>query len=363
MTTDRAAFAPGLSPDLLDRLVGLSAALDSEGHWPAEQWSLLQQSGVLRWVVPREFGGTAVSQAELLAGYVRLASACLTTTFILTQRNGACQRIAGCDNEALRTKWLPVLARGERFVTVGISHLTTSRQYARRPAVEVEPAPGGLRLTGDVPWVTGAPHADAIVTGGALADGSQVLALVDTRAAGVAIDPPARLLALSSSQTSSVRLTGVFVPHDDVLAGPVTNVMKQGTGGGTGSLATSALAVGLAQAACSHLKIEAGRRPELLEILEPLAGECATLEQTLQSAASSAEVGSVAASPEAIRAAANSLVLRATQALLAASKGAGFVAGHFAERAVREAMFFLVWSCPQPVVQTHLRELAGLGTC
>jgi hypothetical protein len=43
---------------------------------------------------------------------------------------------------------------------------------------------------------------------------------------------------------------------------------------------------------------------------------------------------------------------------LAASKGAGFVAGHPAERAVREAMFFLVWSCPQPVVSAALREFA-----
>jgi hypothetical protein len=53
-------------------------------------------------------------------------------------------------------------------------------------------------------------------------------------------------------------------------------------------------------------------------------------------------------------------VLRATQAYLAASKGAGFVAGHPAERLVREAMFFLVWSCPQPVLAANLREFACL---
>jgi hypothetical protein len=54
-------------------------------------------------------------------------------------------------------------------------------------------------------------------------------------------------------------------------------------------------------------------------------------------------------------------VLRATQAQLAASKGAGFVRGHPAERAVREAMFFLVWSCPQPVLAAALREFACLA--
>jgi hypothetical protein len=67
---------------------------------------------------------------------------------------------------------------------------------------------------------------------------------------------------------------------------------------------------------------------------------------------------SPALSAASIRGRANSLVLRATQADLAASKGAGFVAGHPAERAVREALFFLVWSCPQPVLAAALRGFA-----
>ena len=68
---------------------------------------------------------------------------------------------------------------------------------------------------------------------------------------------------------------------------------------------------------------------------------------------------------ESIRQRANSLVIRAAQASLGAAKGAGFVHGHPAERAVREAMFFLVWSCPQPVVESTLKALmcqgSGLG--
>jgi hypothetical protein len=56
----------------------------------------------------------------------------------------------------------------------------------------------------------------------------------------------------------------------------------------------------------------------------------------------------------------NSLVLRATQATLAAAKGAGYAAGHPAGRWCREALFFLVWSCPAPVLQANLCELAGI---
>jgi alkylation response protein AidB-like acyl-CoA dehydrogenase len=61
-----------------------------------------------------------------------------------------------------------------------------------------------------------------------------------------------------------------------------------------------------------------------------------------------------------LRQRANSLALRASQAALAAAKGAGYVAGHPAGRLCREALFFLVWSCPQPVLQANLCELAGI---
>jgi alkylation response protein AidB-like acyl-CoA dehydrogenase len=71
-------------------------------------------------------------------------------------------------------------------------------------------------------------------------------------------------------------------------------------------------------------------------------------------------LGQPPCSTELLRSRANSLVLRATQAALVAAKGAGYVAGHVVGRWCREAMFFLVWSCPQNVLAAHLCELAGV---
>jgi hypothetical protein len=65
-------------------------------------------------------------------------------------------------------------------------------------------------------------------------------------------------------------------------------------------------------------------------------------------------------SKESLRQRANSLVQRASQAALAAAKGSGYVVGHPAGRWCREALFFLVWSCPQPVAAANLCELAGI---
>ena len=129
--------------ELLENLADQSGGLDARAEWPARQFELLAHQGVLGWVIPREYGGSSIGEQELLAGYVELASACLATTFVLTQRNGACQRIAASPNDWLKSELLPRLAQGELFATVGISHLTTSRQHLRcRPCRSSRKRPG-----------------------------------------------------------------------------------------------------------------------------------------------------------------------------------------------------------------------------
>ena len=344
---------------LLADIAQMTGDLEAADAWPHESFQRLAETGVLRWVIPQEWGELEVTSEELVYGYEQLARACLVTTFVLTQRNGACQRIAGAQNEALKADLLPRLAGGEIFATVGISHLTTSRQHWRKPPVRVETAHGRYVFNGDVPWVTGAAQADYIVTGGTCDDGRQVLAAIPTAADGVRVQPAARLLALNASQTASITLENVAIDDRHLLAGPVEQVMKRGRGAGTGSITTSALALGAVASALDRLKVEADGRPDLVEIHEPLASERSTIAADLYAAArgeSAEENPSLSA--ESIRQRANSLVLRSSQAYLAASKGAGFTDGHPAGRAVREAMFFLVWSCPQPVLTAALREFA-----
>src|SRR4029079_8957033 len=133
--------------------------------------------------------------------------------------------------------------------------------------------------------------------------------------------------------------------------------MSSGVGGVTGSHETSTLAIGLAWAAIDFLAAEAAKRPDLSEPMLALRAEhegllCDLLEVVR---------GMSACTKESIRQRANSLVLRATQAALSAAKGTGYVLGHPAGRWCREAMFFLVWSCPQPVSAANLCELAGIA--
>lgn len=244
------------------------------------------------------------------------------------------------------------------MVTVGISHLTTSRQHVGRPVLAADvQADGSLILNGYSPWVTAAPAADILVVGATLQDGRQVLCALPSTRLGVKAGLGQPLVALTASCTDEVLLDGVHIKPAEILAGPIENVMSSGTGGGTGGLQTSTLAIGLSQAAVDFLAAQAEHRPELVPVTDKLRSDCENLHQALIDLTD----GGAAMSAGELRQRANSLALRSTQAALSAAKGAGFVASHVTGRMAREALFFLVWSCPQPVVAANLCELAQLG--
>lgn len=343
--------------------------MDDADAWPAEQLRLCGAAGVFEWFIPRELGGQEWSEADVLRGYVRLAAACLTTTFVITQRTGAMSRIAAGDSQFARQELLPDLISGRTFATVGISHLTTSRQHVTRPVLRAAEQGGGFVLDGYSPWVTGAEFAQHIVLGATLDDGRQILVALPTDLPGVRIERSPELVGLSASRTGPVHCDEVFIKDKWLLAGPVAEVMKQGLGAKTGGLQTSALAIGLASAAIDFVRAQAGARGALLEPAEALQDERDQLFSSMLELATGdtptrrageGQVQCVTTGNE-LRQRANSLALRASQAALAAAKGAGYVAGHPAGRWCREALFFLVWSCPQPVLQANLCELAGIA--
>ncbi len=343
--------------ELCQRLRDLAPQLDKPGAWPSEQLRLCGEFGVFEWFLSPESGGQGWSEADVMRGYLELSAVCLTTTFVITQRTGACRRIESCDNERLKAMLLPDLCSGKSFATVGISHLTTSRRHLATPVLRAEETADGFIIDGFSPWVTGSPFADHTLIGATLEDGRQVLAVLPMDAPGVSVPPVAELVGLSASQTGPVNCDRVALSREWLVAGPVENVMKQGIGAGTGGFQTSALAIGLAGGAVRFLQEEAAKRADLLAATDALCGEWHELQADLLSAAA----GEPVCSNENLRTRSNSLALRASQAALAAAKGTGYVVGHPAGRWCREALFFLVWSCPQPVMAANLCELAGLA--
>lgn len=349
---------PDSAVELCDRLRDAASQLDVSGQWPREQMRWCAELGLFRWFIPEAYGGWGWSETQILEGYLAISQSCLTTAFVITQWQAACRRIVASENQLLKEKLLPQLASGEKFATVGISHLTTSRQHVAKPVLMAEALDdGGLQLDGYSPWVTAASAADVIVIGATLVDGRQTLIALPTERSGVLPGPGQSLMALTASCTDQVTLQQVRIVAEEILAGPVENVMSLNSGGGAGGLQTSTLAVGLTMAAVSFIRQQAEQRTELRQIADKLDADT----QQLRHALTDLCQGGRSITPGELRQRANSLVLRATQAGLSAAKGAGFISGHPAGRMAREAMFFLVWSCPQPVVTANLCELAQLN--
>jgi alkylation response protein AidB-like acyl-CoA dehydrogenase len=346
---------PETSPAWLDagKLASLSSLADhadTDLAWPDASLRLAADLGAVRWSIPTDHGGQGLDRVGQLEGSEQLGSACLTTAFILSQREAAVRWLLQA-SEAVRQRYLPALARGEILATVGLSQLTTSGQH-RPPSLRVRAGGSVYRLDGDVPWVTGADHADIIVTGGVLDEGRQVLLLLPRSLPGLSVEPPLALAALAGSRTARLRCDGVEVPADLLLAGPGERVVRSG-----GGLDTSCLAIGLTRSAVDFLLQESQRRPTVVPAARRLSDALDAGRRRLHALARGTPAD---ADVLALRIDCTRLVLRATQAALAVAKGTGFVLPHPAQRWFRQAQFFLVWSCPQPVASALLDDLSEL---
>ncbi len=346
----------------------ISKRLHSTRDFPTE---LIRRCAVLE-------GRCRPDGPSMIRFYVWLAYGCLTSAFIMTQRNAALRRIESSDNEPLRNRLLPNILSGAWFATVGISQLTTSRRHLSQPPLIAKRTGEGWSLQGYSPWVTGAIAADVIVVGAVEHDGRaldempspesppqrQLLFAIETDRRGLRCEPGMSLVGLSASCTDRVRVDGLHVRHEQWLHGPAENVLSlvgrhrpsSPASGGAGGLQTSALAIGHAAKAIEYLRTQSEHRAELRSVADKFY---AAWQSQFGSLIEFATNGS--GDLLAIRKEANDLALQATQSALVAAKGAGYASDHEVGRWCCEALFFLVWSCPQTVIDAHLCSLSSFS--
>lgn len=345
-----AASGPSLITRMLAALREGADQADRLELWPENSLRELWATGWGGAQIPAAWGGLGLALPELLEISEELGAACLTTGFILSQREAAVKRLLQ-GPEGLKNKYLPRLARGDVFLTVGLSHLTTSRQHCAPPLTAREEGTHWI-LQGEIPWVTGADRAEAVVIGATLDDGQQILLVLPTDLPGVTVSQPMDLSALRGSRTAQVRCESVRVPRHLALCKPAEKVLGPVGGGG---LETSALALGLVKAALEYLAGEAIQRPHLVQVADRLRERYLSARATLMDLAENPEPRQVTD----MRSRVTLLGLDATRVGLTAAMGAGFIANHPAGRWARQALFFLVWSCPRPVSAELLTAITG----
>jgi butyryl-CoA dehydrogenase len=332
--------------EILPAIRSRATNYDRTGDWPDADLKALEAVGACRWFVPATFGGEGIDPLELHLRYESIASASLATALIVSQRDSAVGLIDGSENDPLRQQILPELAKGESFSTIGIAQLTTSRQAGLRAKTSAH----GFILDGKIPWSTGAAKAKTIVAGAVTEDNQQILFVLPSDLPGVSIDPPMELVALRSSWTSQVRLDAVELDRRQILRGPAAKVLGGGTKGIP--LAQAFLAFGLCRGALQLMASENSDRSRSL--VARFEEQLATIRtEVLEICRARRESDAI----PRLRGACNDLAVRITQSAVALFKGSALRLDHPAQRLAREAMFFLVWSCTDPVIDCTVNAL------
>ena len=196
--------------------------------------------------------------------------------------------------------------------------------------------PGGYRLDGSSPWVTGWGLTDTLLVAARDDQDMIVWAVLDVPAPGTLSAEPLQLVAVMASRTVQLRFSQHFVPADRVASTiPLAEWQHQDR---AGLRVNGSLALGLA-ARCGQL---IGPGP-----LDDQLTACRT--------------GLDAAGPDrlpAARAAACELAIRATAALVVTQGARAILADQDAQRLAREALFLLVFGSRPSIKQA----LAGLLT-
>jgi alkylation response protein AidB-like acyl-CoA dehydrogenase len=317
--------------------------IDEDPEALREALAEMGRRGLLGLRVPREHGGLGL---EPLA-FRRLQEACARASgalaFLESQHQSACGLLARSPNAGLRARLLPRFARGEASSAIAFSHL----RRPGAPAVVATPTPGGWRLDGRLPWVTGWGFFTHCSTAAIAPDG-RVLFAVHPLAASDALCPsePLRLAAMEVTCTVEIELRGLPVPEADVVELHPASWIRENDR--LAPALQSPLALGCAQAGVDVLR---GKRPEAADRLQ------AELDAVRAAAYAAMEEGADFDAGLRARAAAIELAVRAAHAAVVAWAGAANRREHPAQRVYREALAFSVLALTPPLQEALLSHL------
>lgn len=343
----------------LKKIESFASSVDQHGLWPAASIRALQRCGALAWSVPKAFGGGGVSPLQIHRCYEQVAAACLTTALILTQRDAAVEFLAAAEANLAAQRLLRDVAAHRRMVSVGISQVTTSTRHGRA-ALAAKPTVDGFRLDGFIPWATSVHHCTDLVAAADAGDGNKLVFILPMDLPGVVVQPAKTMAVLNASDTASVKLSAVRIHRDLVLAGPSADALKIRSRRRRFTLNTCVLPLGVAAGALKDARHELESRSRVCRTtVNKLQKEWRQISARVYRHGMGTAV--VASDPMAVelRASCNHLAMRCALAALELAKGRGLQADHAAQRRVREAMFFFVWSSPNAVIEQTLAGLAA----
>ncbi len=329
---DAAAIRARAAQIAEDVLFPAALAVDVTGELPPSHLDLLAAEGFYGVAAPVEAGGLGPDDFASAAAIIEaFASGCLATAFVYLQHHGPVIAAGFSRQPGITQRFLGPLARGERRAGIALSGLR-----AGPGQLNIEEVPGGYRLDGDAPWVTGWGMIDTVQVAACGADGIIRYLLAD------AVDVPTLaatgldLVAANASSTVNLRFAGHLVPADRLTGEVPYDEWRAGDAGG--SALNGFLATGVAARCCALIGPS------------PLDDELAACRAALLAADKQ--------STPAARAAAAQLALRAATILVVRTGARSVLRDNHAQRLLREAAFLHVFGT-RPAIKAELLSRYG----
>jgi alkylation response protein AidB-like acyl-CoA dehydrogenase len=324
-----------VTPELNSRVTAIAETLRVDAkEWDAsdalsiQRFDALAAAGLYGAFAPFSVGGLELELWSLANVVEQLASACLTTTFLLIQHFRLLAALLDpATPEQIRER-LPLAVSGQLKGGVALGGLLPGP-----PRLKATESKDGWRLDGDAPWVSGWGIVDVLFVTARQEDNTVVSFVVD------AVDQPGlvatrhRLSAMNASSTVQLTFNGFRIPlHRFVGSQPYAPGVERPEG----LRINGSLALGITRRCCELLGPS------------PLDDELRQCRDDLDAF----ETKDISIS----RAHAAELAVRAAHVLAVSRGSRSAIAGDVAERTTREAALLLVFGS-RPAIKESLLDL------
>ncbi len=364
----KALVAAQLVPKVVD--------VDLKAEYPEDFLRALGGAGGFRGAMAPEFGGNGHGLKHVIQAMEEAAKVCLSTGFLTWCQTACARYIQMSENEALKTSFLPRIARGEVLVGTGLSNTVKSCDQIEDYRLSAKKVEGGYVINGVLPWVSnlGPTHyftTGCPVEGEPKGDDGLAFFLVDCQQPGFKLVDCAHFVALDGTRTLACHFKDAFVPDAMVLSHPgkskaYVRRIKPGM-----ILSQMGMGLGLIEACVDMMKQSNKTHAHVNQYLDDQAGD---IEAALQEAraATYALAEAITANPTAdvvldvlkLRLAGGELSLKAANAAMLHMGAKGYLQKSPAQRRLREAYFIAIVTPATKHLRREINRItAGAEAC
>lgn len=337
----------------------LAETIDREGFYPREFLAGLGQRGGFG----ADPGSLAVDLVRQLEVITEVARHCGATAFLSWCQSACAWYLAQAPQAAVRERHLAAVLAGERLAGTGMSNVLKHLAGIESIHLRARPDGEGYIVDGVLPWVSNLDHGHLLLTAARTGEGRYVMLAIDTAAEGVTLLRCPDFAGMAGTATRNVRLSGVRVAPDDVLAHPAQFDAFIAAIKTPVILLQVGIGLGVGTSCVEDIARDSALRREDNRLLDDGAGELeAVLTSLRQQALALAAAGGGSGLPSLpvlrLRATAAEWALRAAQSAVLHAGARGYLLQDPAQRRLREAVFVAIVT---PAIKHLRKEIRDLG--